>query len=562
MKKLLSITAIIMAALLVLGLAAFVMILYPRVIEPENAYSRAQFFEESGDHLRAAMSFDSISGYKDSMARAKESWLAAGDANLENGNPNAAYACYMNAGADKEHLKRIDESYFELGKAAYENEDDSAEVYFDSIKSDELTAQMDEVRINAARNLITSGEYEAAERILSFCSEASGDTRGELWFNFGSECVKRSSFKDAYYCFNCAKNSVDDDGLNDMLERINNEWSSVMLDVLTSGGENLISEFNKYSSMFEESSVIGERDKLRYEEAASAYDSGDFARALALLRNISKGYGNSAEMLEYINERLLHSASAGGTGLGAVLDLNGNIHLIGNKWTISEPNWVNIESIAVGKEAFILGVRSNGTVVAKGLSSYNRTEVADWKNIISVACGQYHSVGLTRNGRVVSCGWNYYGQGMTDSWRNIKAIACGSNTTYGLTESGRVLAAGDNSSGQLNVSAWNGIKAIAAGNNHIVGINEDGTVAAVGSNNKGQCNVENWHDIVGVAAGDGHTVGLRADGTLVAVGDNSYGQCDVLEFTGVIAVAAGEGFTIIMFNNGEFTVIGDIAANE
>ena len=112
-------------------------------------------------------------------------------------------------------------------------------------------------------------------------------------------------------------------------------------------------------------------------------------------------------------------------------------------------------------------------------------------------------------------------------WQDIVDIACGYKHTVGLKADGTVLAVGDNTYGQCDVSGWTDIVSVAAGANTTIGLKADGTVLAAGDNTYGQCNVSGWMDIVAVVTSGKHTLGVKKDGTAVAVGDNTYGQCDV-----------------------------------
>ena len=58
--------------------------------------------------------------------------------------------------------------------------------------------------------------------------------------------------------------------------------------------------------------------------------------------------------------------------------------------------------------------------------------IDDWRDIIVIAAGAYHSVGLKKDGTVVAGGNNQYGQCEVGEWRNIKAIAAGGALTIGL----------------------------------------------------------------------------------------------------------------------------------
>ena len=67
-------------------------------------------------------------------------------------------------------------------------------------------------------------------------------------------------------------------------------------------------------------------------------------------------------------------------------------------------------------------------------------------------------------------------------WEDVVALAAGSYHTVGITEAGWVLAAGDNSRRQCDVGDWQDIVAVAAGSTHTLGLRRDGTVVSTGNN--------------------------------------------------------------------------------
>jgi alpha-tubulin suppressor-like RCC1 family protein len=119
-----------------------------------------------------------------------------------------------------------------------------------------------------------------------------------------------------------------------------------------------------------------------------------------------------------------------------------------------------------------------------------RKKIAKYKNCIS---GDI--VGLKTDGTVVAVGNNKVGQCNTVSWRDIVAVAAGGGNTVGLKADGTVVTVGDNKNGQCNTENWRDIVAIAACDGDTVGLKADGTVAVVGYNAYGQCNTGSWRDI-------------------------------------------------------------------
>ena len=213
-------------------------------------------------------------------------------------------------------------------------------------------------------------------------------------------------------------------------------------------------------------------------------------------------------------------------------------------------DWTNVVAIARGL-VHRVGLRRNGTVVAVADSeSLGRMievrDVSEWKDIVAISCGAHCTVGLRRDGTILGSG-----SGSTPfGWADIVAIACGRNHTVGLRRNGTVVAVGNKYYGMCDVSNWTDIVAIACGHSHTVGLRRNGTIVAVGANGEGQCKASDWTGITGIACGSCHTVGLRRDGTVVATGNNEYGQCNVSGWKDIVAVSAGYTRTIGLRSDG------------
>jgi alpha-tubulin suppressor-like RCC1 family protein len=55
-------------------------------------------------------------------------------------------------------------------------------------------------------------------------------------------------------------------------------------------------------------------------------------------------------------------------------------------------------------------------VVAVGWDYYGQCDVGGWTNIVQVAAGGTHTVGLKSNGTVAAVGYNHYEQCNIDDW--------------------------------------------------------------------------------------------------------------------------------------------------
>jgi hypothetical protein len=226
--------------------------------------------------------------------------------------------------------------------------------------------------------------------------------------------------------------------------------------------------------------------------------------------------------------------------------------------------WTDIIQVAAGS-AHTVGLRGNQTVLARGDNNRGQCNVGSWTNIIQIAAGNYHTVGLCANETVVATAMTNpnldCGQSDVGDWTSIVQVAAGLYHTVGLKDNGTVVAteiANDNCDyGQCDVAVsdgWKHIVQVAAGPYHTVGVKDDGTVISTSITNPtvdyGQCSISGWTDIVQVAAGTYHTVGLCRNTTMVAVGSNASGQCDV-DFTGdasgwflIAQVAAADFHTV------------------
>ena len=226
-------------------------------------------------------------------------------------------------------------------------------------------------------------------------------------------------------------------------------------------------------------------------------------------------------------------------------------------------NWTDIVDIADGT-LHALGLKADGTVVAAGYNDCGQCDVSfsNINGIIAIDAGKKHSVMLRNDGTVIARGDNIQGQCNIDGWENIIAISAGDAHTVGLKADGTVVAVGYNIDGECNVENWSNIAAVSGGSNHTVGLKKDGTVVAVGSNKYGQCDVMNWTEIVAISAGEKHTLGLKSDGTVVAYGSNEYGQCNVGTWSDIVSISAGSRHSIGGHPNGKIETVGSNANNQ
>ena len=175
----------------------------------------------------------------------------------------------------------------------------------------------------------------------------------------------------------------------------------------------------------------------------------------------------------------------------------------------------------------------DGTMRVFEVDDYERGELFRWNDVISVASGQNHIVGLKSDGTVVSVEANRTGNkvskdGVTsmrppdpcavNEWRDVATIQCAGDVTLGLRTDGRVLSAGNNRYGQCNTEDWRGAVSVVTSGNHTVALFADGHVEAVGHNEDGECRTEAWRRVIQISVMPKLTLGLRADGKVLAAG--------------------------------------------
>ncbi len=222
--------------------------------------------------------------------------------------------------------------------------------------------------------------------------------------------------------------------------------------------------------------------------------------------------------------------------------------------------WANIISISVEsgyQRGTSFGVNSDGNIVFSGNLSTGATSMPGWTLVEQVACGNQITVGIKPDGTASGRGLNTSGQLDVNSWSNLKQVACGWAFTIGLRNDGTVVGTGVNTNGEIAVGAWLGIDSVACGANHTLGVKADQTVVATGLNTSGQLAVSTWTNVKKVSAGLRHSIGLRYDGTVVAAGSNDVGQSSVGDLTGITDIACGAEHSVFMTAAGGIIARGD-----
>ena len=85
--------------------------------------------------------------------------------------------------------------------------------------------------------------------------------------------------------------------------------------------------------------------------------------------------------------------------------------------------WLEKSAAGIG---FFVFPKEDGTVTYIGIPGEMKDEIERWSDIVSVAAGNFHALGLKKDGTVVAAGKNHLGQCNVTEWKNIVSIAnCG-----------------------------------------------------------------------------------------------------------------------------------------
>lgn len=261
-----------------------------------------------------------------------------------------------------------------------------------------------------------------------------------------------------------------------------------------------------------------------YEDAEKLFAAGklpEAAIAFAKLGNYSDARQRSMEIWDVIAKRKTFSACFGQT---LAMGQDGKVYAAGvnesGQGDVSA--WTDVIAVAAGTTHSV-GLKAEGTVVAAG-NNYNGANryvgccnVGDWENIVDIGAAQCVTVGLKNDGTVVAVGDNTEGQLNVFGWTDIIDIDVGQGMTIGLKTDGTVVIAGDWVD-SVQVSDWKDVIAVGASNSHVAALKSDGTVVAAGWNNKMINAVAQWTDIVQIEVGDFYIIGVKIDGTVVGTG--------------------------------------------
>lgn len=199
-----------------------------------------------------------------------------------------------------------------------------------------------------------------------------------------------------------------------------------------------------------------------------------------------------------------------------------------------------------------LALKADGSIVGWGSNQNGVLEVPDdLKDVVAIACSNFHGMALTADGTVRGWGGSMYSSTFANppaSVRDVVAISAGTFHALALLADGTVRGWGvSNRAAQGVPSGLADVVAISAGSDHSLALRADGTVVGWGGVSSSssalspQAQVpEGLDSVIAIAAGYNHSLALTSDRRVVAWGENAQGQATVpAAMANVVAIYAG-----------------------
>lgn len=211
-------------------------------------------------------------------------------------------------------------------------------------------------------------------------------------------------------------------------------------------------------------------------------------------------------------------------------------------------------------EAFLL---KDGTVRSRGDNYYSQCETGSMAGIKHVLATATCTYGITAAGETVFCGQPV--SRSVSQWRNILDLAAGENHLVGLTTDGRVLVAGEmlNRSVVSTIESWRSISSIAAAGHATLALRRDGVVVLAGQTDPRRPTTSKWTGIADAALESVYAVGLTYEGNVLLAGEckNDYfdmGRKNAANWTEIIAISCARSGIAALGIDGTLYLAGNI----
>lgn len=154
---------------------------------------------------------------------------------------------------------------------------------------------------------------------------------------------------------------------------------------------------------------------------------------------------------------------------------------------IAVTNWTDIFQLATA-DRLTVGLKEDGTCVTTGLNwgSSATSTPPTWSDIIFIACGNQSVFGVDSSGDIFACGQDsghgeVTGATAANGFSNLIEVAAGHSHCVGLKGDGTCVGVGYDYNGLLtDIATWTDIVHIESQGNVIIGVQSDGTAVYAG----------------------------------------------------------------------------------
>jgi len=194
-------------------------------------------------------------------------------------------------------------------------------------------------------------------------------------------------------------------------------------------------------------------------------------------------------------------------------------------------------------EGFTIILNDDGTLSSAGLIAKYAKEIEDWKNIVDVACGNAHIIGIDSNGRVRCVGEDEYGACDLAGVNNIAKVFATATGSIVMDRDG-VLQYCGSFIGSSSLKNYYNIRDVASSDVILAILNNDHTIDVYSNNSLNYLEAESWDDIVDVACGDSYVAGLDRYGKVHIEIDNDEIRNEVEKWSNIIAIDGASDYLI------------------
>lgn len=191
-------------------------------------------------------------------------------------------------------------------------------------------------------------------------------------------------------------------------------------------------------------------------------------------------------------------------------------------------------------DSFSVVLNEDGNVISSGMVSKYAKEISGWKNIVDIAAGNNHVVGVDSNGRVYCAGEDAPCE--IAGTRNIKKVFATSNASIALSEVGALTYSGS-FIGSSSLKDYYNIIDIASSDNILVILTSENNLN-VFSKSGSYLKAETWNEIVDVTCGNDFVAALDAYGKVYIEIDNDQIIEEVNNWSNIIAIDAGSDYLV------------------